>query len=141
MLRLDISTLSQKRLYYWYLILYAQVAQHQLLHPDYAKEHAPHANKAITELLLTDLGCAGFPAGEKPIFRAWILRLFGTMYLQDALALKSARSRASLEVTLDIASRATNLALKMVRGKAEKQLLEKRSQAEVPLLQRLVFPA
>jgi hypothetical protein len=28
-----------------------------------------------------------------------------------------------------------------VRGKAEKQLLEKRSQAEVPLLQRLVFPA
>jgi hypothetical protein len=138
--RPDISGVpSQKRLYYWYVVLSAQVAQHRLLHPEYAKEHSPHANQAITELLSTDLGCAAFPEGEKTAFRAWLLRLFATMQLQDAIALKAAKSRPSREALLQNGTRAADLALKMIRGKAERDLAEKRTDTSQPLLRRLAL--
>ena len=127
-----------KRLYWWYVIVSSQLVHHRLLHPEYAKEdHSPQANEAIIELLQTDLGCAGQSLKEKTAFRAWLLRLYAMMQVQDVIALKPVRTRASLEALLDAGSRAAELALRMIEAEAVKQLQEKRRATDKPIFQRL----
>jgi hypothetical protein len=128
---------NRKILYWWYVTNLALTARHRLTHPEYAKLHAHLANKEITALLITDLGCANTSEAEKVAFRAWVLRMYATMQLQDVVSQKDVRTRASLEAMLENGLRASELGLLMVRHKAESELQKKRAGGNEPLLQRL----
>jgi hypothetical protein len=126
-----------KVLYAWFVITIGQSAHHRLLHPEYAKHHAHVTNEFVSDLLLTDLACGQFPPDYKPSFRAWTLRLFASMQLQDVNALKSTLGRAALEARLENGMRAADLGVLMLRSRAETELQEKRTGTAKPVLERL----
>jgi hypothetical protein len=128
---------SLRTLYTWYVIIRAQSAHHRLLHPEYARHHAHLTNETVSDLLLTDLACSHFPPDYKPSFRAWTLRLFASMQLQDVNALKSTLGKAALEARLENGMRATDLGILMLRNRAETELQEKRTGTDKPVLERL----
>ncbi len=128
---------SLKNTYAWYVERTADVAHHQLSHPEYAKLHSHTVNTAVRDVLLTDLGCFGYP-NDKLAFRAHTLRLLASMQLQDAIALRATLPKSSVLSRLDVAARATDLGIIMLRAAAEDQLQKKKSANNTtPALERL----
>jgi hypothetical protein len=119
---------SLKTTYAWYVERAAETAHHQLLHPDYAKKYAHTVNTTVPEVLLTDLGCAALSQEGKLALRAFALRLFATMHLQDVIALRGTLPKPKLEDRLEQAARAAELGIIMLRTPAEEKIQEKEKQ-------------